>query len=106
MVPSGTETNLAKHRDRPAHRTIVVTRRPWTGSQPWRVSMYSPALHHLARNARRKSDMGTYECCGPYGMGRRFTTKAERIERLKEYQDALKKEVQAVEERMEEIEKA
>lgn len=47
-----------------------------------------------------------YGCCAPAGVSRRFATRAERIERLKEYKEALENEAQAVRERIEEIEKA
>jgi hypothetical protein len=48
------------------------------------------------------------ECgCGPYHQeerhGRRFLTKAERIEKLKSYAEELKKELTAVEEHIKEL---
>ena len=50
------------------------------------------------------------ECgCGPHhheegpGHGRRFLTKAERVEKLKSYAEELKKELAAVEEHIKEV---
>lgn len=45
--------------------------------------------------------MGWNLCCG---TGRRFLTRQERIERLQAYAERLERELQAVEERIEEIE--
>jgi hypothetical protein len=45
--------------------------------------------------------------CGMHGYGqvyrRRFLTKAEKVERLKNYADELRKELEAVEERIKEM---
>jgi len=48
-------------------------------------------------------------CCGlPYqerehGHGRRFLTKAEKVEKLKKYAEELRKELSAVEEHIKEL---
>ena len=44
-------------------------------------------------------------CCGTTGCGtpRSFLTKAEKVEMLKEYQDSLEKEAEAVKERIAEL---
>ena len=51
---------------------------------------------------------GAASCCGkPHGHGwRRFTSREERIETLEEYLEDLRKEVQAVEERIGELKKS
>lgn len=46
-----------------------------------------------------------YGCCTVEGEGRRFLTKEERVEALKEYKEALEKEAQGVAERIKELEK-
>jgi len=44
-------------------------------------------------------------CNGPaHGMRRHFITKAEKLERLKEYAEQLRKEIQGVEEKIRELE--
>jgi len=50
------------------------------------------------------------ECdCGPphhergHGHGRRFLTKAEKVEKLKSYAEELRKELEAVEEHIKEL---
>ncbi|MCJ7762463.1 hypothetical protein MUP38_03280 [Candidatus Bathyarchaeota archaeon] len=48
-------------------------------------------------------------CCTPQhnegcGHGRRFLTKAEKIEKLKEYEEELKKEIIALQEHIKELE--
>ena len=45
-----------------------------------------------------------YECCGS-GM-RRFLSRDEKVEMLKEYQDSLENELKGVKERLKELEKA
>ena len=49
----------------------------------------------------------SYCCCGMRGNGhdhrRRFFTKAEKVEKLKNYADELKNELSAVEEKMKEM---
>lgn len=48
-------------------------------------------------------------CCGPshherkHGHHRRFLTKAEKVEKLKNYAEELKKELRAVEEHIKEL---
>ena len=48
-------------------------------------------------------------CCGPpyrgreHGYGKRFLTKAEKTEKLKNYAEELKKELTAVEEHIKEL---
>jgi hypothetical protein len=50
---------------------------------------------------------GGYCGCGMHGHGhgyrRRFLTKAEKIEKLKDYAEELKKELEAVEEKIKEM---
>ncbi len=44
------------------------------------------------------------ECtCPNHGQKRRFLTKAEQLENLKEYEQELKKELQGVQEKMKEL---
>ncbi len=44
-------------------------------------------------------------CKGPaHHMRRHFVTKAEKMERLKEYAEQLKKELQGIEEKIQELE--
>lgn len=44
-------------------------------------------------------------CKGPaHHMNRHFVTKAEKMERLKEYAEQLRKELQGVEEKIQELE--
>lgn len=45
------------------------------------------------------------EGCGCMGNGRQFITKAEKIEKLKQYQDMLEKELTGVKEAISELEK-
>jgi predicted nucleic acid-binding Zn-ribbon protein len=48
--------------------------------------------------------MGSYgNCCEPAGFNRRFSTRDERVERLKAYQEALETEVKAVRERIQDL---
>lgn len=42
-----------------------------------------------------------YDCCGP----RKFLTKEEKVEKLKEYRQDLETEAKAVTERIEELER-
>ena len=55
----------------------------------------------------RHGRYGGYCGCGMHGHGhgyrRRFLTKAEKIEKLKNYTEELKKELKAVEEKMKEM---
>lgn len=46
------------------------------------------------------------ECCGSSCEPRRFLTKEEKIEMLKEYHEQLEKEAQGVKERIKELQKA
>jgi hypothetical protein len=39
-------------------------------------------------------------CCQPGGFQRRFVTKEEELEKLQEYRDQLKKELEGVEEHL------
>jgi len=43
-------------------------------------------------------------CSGHGGFARRFISKAEKLEKLEEYKDQLKKELAGVEERIQELE--
>lgn len=43
--------------------------------------------------------------CGSAGYQRRFMTKAEKVERLKEYEAELRKELEGVGERIDELRK-
>ena len=47
-----------------------------------------------------------YGCCGSEMEGRRFLTRDEKVEMLKEYKDSLEKEVRGIAERIKELEKA
>ncbi|UCC58276.1 MAG: DUF5320 domain-containing protein [Candidatus Bathyarchaeum sp.] len=56
-----------------------------------------------------KKNMCIECCCGPpysgrgHGYGKRFLTRAEKTEKLKEYAEELKKELTAVEEHIKEL---
>ena len=56
-----------------------------------------------------KKNMCIECCCGPpshgrgHGYGKRFLTKAEKVEKLKSYAEELKKELTAVEEHIQEL---
>ncbi len=45
------------------------------------------------------------DCCGGSCTPRNFMTKQEKVEMLKEYQDGLEKEIQAVKERVADLKK-
>jgi len=47
--------------------------------------------------------MGCHCCVGSSSMRRRYPTSQERMERLEEYREELKKELQGVEEEIEKI---
>ncbi|HLE96165.1 MAG TPA: hypothetical protein VI997_02240 [Candidatus Thermoplasmatota archaeon] len=49
--------------------------------------------------------MSSQDCCGGYG-GRRFWTREEKAQWLKEYAEELEAELKAVRERLEEFRKA
>jgi hypothetical protein len=42
-------------------------------------------------------------CCQNHGQKRKFLTKAEQLEKLKEYEQELKKELQGVQEKIKEL---
>ncbi|MBI2598081.1 MAG: DUF5320 domain-containing protein [Candidatus Diapherotrites archaeon] len=48
-----------------------------------------------------------YGCCsgGGFEMDRKYISKDEKIEMLKEYKESLEKEIEGVKERMKELEK-
>ena len=45
-------------------------------------------------------------CGSSYDSSRRYLTKEEKVEMLKEYKESLEKEVQGIKERIKELEKA
>ncbi len=54
--------------------------------------------------AKQQTNEPECNCKGPaHGMRRHFITKAEKMERLKEYAEQLKKELQGVEEKIREL---
>jgi hypothetical protein len=56
-------------------------------------------MHHRRHYTFCRCGMHEYE----QGYRRRFLTKAEKVEKLKNYAEELKKELAAVEERIEEV---
>ncbi|MCA1818695.1 MAG: hypothetical protein ABR562_04030 [Thermoplasmatota archaeon] len=70
---------------------------------PDRLIMTPPSLHFLAAKPHVNT-MGYDNCggCGSYN-GRRYMTKDERTQMLKEYQGELENELQGVKERIAEI---
>jgi hypothetical protein len=44
-------------------------------------------------------------CCGHHGIARHFVTKAERLEALESYRDSLQKELEGLNEHIQELEK-
>lgn len=44
-------------------------------------------------------------CCEPSGLQRRFVTKGEELEKLENYRDQLKKELEGLDEHLQEMKK-
>jgi hypothetical protein len=82
-----------------------VTGPAWTGSRG-SASLWSPGAYILVRLRPQMRTMG-YGCgpnaCGPGWSGRRYLTKDERLEMLREYEKDLANELKAVKERLEAV---